>query len=90
MAERPENPVGALESRLAEEAGYSDDSTANPIARKKKNTRKRPHGESTESNIKMVINLASWRDFLTIALNGSGPFLSCFLFLGRGVSRCGN
>ena len=46
MAERPENPVGAMESRLTEEAGYSDDSTANPIARKEKNTRKRRHGES--------------------------------------------
>ena len=34
MAERPENPVGALESHLAEEAGYSDDSTAKLIARK--------------------------------------------------------
>ena len=41
MAERPENPVGALESHLTEEAGYSDDSTAKPIARKKKNTPKR-------------------------------------------------
>ena len=51
MAENEENPVGAiaLESRLAEEAGYSDDSAAKPIARKKKNTRKRRHGESTES-----------------------------------------
>ena len=49
MAERPEDPVGALESRLAEEAGHSDDSTAKPIARKKKNTRKRRHGELTES-----------------------------------------
>ena len=54
MAEKPENPVGALESRLAEEAGHSDDSTAKPIARKKKNTRKRRHGESTEG--KLLIN----------------------------------
>ena len=45
MAKIPENPVGASESRLAEEAGYSDDSTAKPIARKKKNTRKQRHGE---------------------------------------------
>ena len=51
MAESVEKPVGAiaLDSRLAEEAGYSDDSTAKPISRKKKNTRKRRHGESTES-----------------------------------------
>ena len=43
-------PVGAiaLDSRLAaEEAGYSDDSTAKPILRKKKTTRKRLYGEST-------------------------------------------
>ena len=32
MAERPENPVGALESSLTEDASYSDDSTgAKPI-----------------------------------------------------------
>ena len=37
------------ESRLTEEAGYNDDSTAKPIPRKKKNTRKRRHGELTES-----------------------------------------
>ena len=51
MAESEENPVSAiaLESRLAEEAGHSDASTAKPIARKKKSTRKRQHGESTES-----------------------------------------
>ena len=45
-------PVGAIamDTRLAaEEAGYSDDSTAKRISRKKKNTRKRRHGESTES-----------------------------------------
>ena len=48
MAEITE-PIGAiaLESRLAEEAGHSDAFTAKPIARKKKNTRKRRHGEST-------------------------------------------
>ena len=49
MAESKENPVGAIESRLVEGAGYSDDSTAKPIARTKKNTRKRRHGELTES-----------------------------------------
>ena len=37
------------ESRLTEEAGYNDDSTAKPIARKKKSTRKRRYGESTKS-----------------------------------------
>ena len=49
MAKSVEKPVGAiaLDSRLAEEAGYSDDSTAKHISRKKKNTRKRRHGEST-------------------------------------------
>ena len=49
MAESVE-PVGAiaLDSRLAEEAGYSEDSTAKPISRKMKNTRKRRHGESTK------------------------------------------
>ena len=54
MAERPENPLGSLESRLAEEAGYSDDSITKPIARKKKNTRKRRHGELTESRYKIT------------------------------------
>ena len=50
MAESEENPIGAMESSLAEEADYtSDDSTTKPIRRKKKNTRKRRHGESTES-----------------------------------------
>ena len=56
MAEKPENPVGALENRLAEKAGHSDDSTAKPIARKKKNTRKRCHGESTEGKLLQKIN----------------------------------
>ena len=46
--EKPVDPI-ALDSRLAEEAGYSDNSTAKPISRKKKTTRKRRHGESTES-----------------------------------------
>ena len=50
MAKKKEKPIGAkLENRLAEEAGYNDDSTAKPITRKKKNIRKRRHGESTES-----------------------------------------
>ena len=46
-----ENPIGAIamESGFVEEVGYSDDSTAKPIARKKKNARKRHHGESTEN-----------------------------------------
>ena len=50
MAESVE-PVGAiaLDSRLAEETGYSDDSTAKPTSGKKKTTRKRRHGESTEN-----------------------------------------
>ena len=48
------NPVGAiaLDSRLAaEKAGYSEDFTAKPISRKKKTTRKRRYGESTESTV---------------------------------------
>ena len=47
MAESVEMPVVgiALDSRLAEEAGYSDDSTA----AKKKTNRKRRHGELTEN-----------------------------------------
>ena len=47
-------PVGAiaLDSRLAaEEAGYSEDSTAKPTSRKKKTTRKRRYGEWTESTV---------------------------------------
>ena len=53
MAESEENPIGAiaLESRLVEGLGYSDDSAAKSVARKKKNTRKRRHGESTESKL---------------------------------------
>ena len=55
MAENADNykPLGAiaLDSRLAEEAaaGYSDDSTAKPIAisRKKRSTQKCRHGELT-------------------------------------------
>ena len=42
----------ALDSRLSEAAGYSDDSPAKPISRKKKNSRKRCHGESTSSRYK--------------------------------------
>ena len=51
MAESVEKPVGAIavDSRVAEETGYSYDSTAaKPISRKKKTNRKRRHGESTE------------------------------------------
>ena len=49
MAESVEPVVAiALDSCLAEEAGYSVDSTAKPISRKKKTTRKRRYGESTE------------------------------------------
>ena len=44
-----EKPAGAidiaLDNRLPEEAGYSDNSIARPISRKKKTTRKRRHGE---------------------------------------------
>ena len=59
MAEGEENPIGAiaLESRLVEEAGYNDDSTVNPIARKNENTQKRHHGESTESRYSSDIEL---------------------------------
>ena len=50
MAEKIEKPIGAkLESHLVKETGYSGDSTAKSIARKKKNTRKRRHGESIVS-----------------------------------------
>ena len=58
MAESVGKPVGAIafDSRLAaEEAGYSDDSTAKPISRKKKTTRKRRHGESRESTVAIII-----------------------------------
>ena len=47
--EKPVDPI-ALDSRLAaEEAGYSDDFVAKSISRKKKTTRKRRHGETTQS-----------------------------------------
>ena len=51
MAESVEKPVGAIamDSRLAEEVGYSDSTAAKPISRKKKTNQKRRHGESTES-----------------------------------------
>ena len=52
MAECVGKPVGAIASNLsgvAEEAGYSDDSAAKPISRRKKTTRKRRHGESIEN-----------------------------------------
>ena len=64
MAESVGKPLGAiaLDSRLAaEEAGYSDDSTAKPISRKKKTTRKRHHGESTESTVDTVAIIISAR-----------------------------
>ena len=62
MAESIGKPVGAFayDSRLAaEEAGYSDDSTTKPISRKKKTTRKRCHGESTESTVDTVAIIIS-------------------------------
>ena len=53
MAESVENPVAiALDS--PEEARYSDDSAVKPISRKKKTTRKRHHGKSTESTVDKV------------------------------------
>ena len=66
MAESEENPIGsiALESRLAEGAGYSDDSTAKPIARKKKNTRKRRHSESTGSRYSSDIEFKNYANYL--------------------------
>ena len=51
MADCVGKPVGAIASDLsglAEEAGYSDDSAAKPISKKKKTTRKRRHGESID------------------------------------------
>ena len=64
MAESREKPVDliALDSRFGpEEAGYSDDSAAKPISRKKKTTRKRHHGESTESTVDTVAIIISAR-----------------------------
>ena len=51
IGEKPSAAI-ALDSRLSEEAGYSDDSPAKPISRKKKTSRKRRHGESTSSRYK--------------------------------------
>ena len=53
--EKPHAAI-AVDSRLSKEAGYSDDSPAKPISRKKKNSRKRRHGESTSSRYKIMIN----------------------------------
>ena len=67
MAESKENSeIGAiaLESRLTEEAGYSDDSTTKPIANEKINTRKRRHGESTESRYSSKKNYANYLGLL--------------------------
>ena len=67
MAKSVENPVGAvaLESRFAEEAGYSEDSDAKPISRKNKNTRKLRHGESTVQRVdKVAIINANYLDLL--------------------------
>ena len=49
--EKPSAAI-ALDTRLSEAAGYSHDSPAKPISRKKKNSRKRRHGESTSSRYK--------------------------------------
>ena len=58
MAESVEPVVAiALDSCLAEEAGYIVDSTAKPISRKKKTTRKRRYGESTYSRYNGDIKL---------------------------------
>ena len=64
MAEGEENPIGAvaLES-LVEGPSYSDDSAAKPIARKKKSTRKRRHGELTESRLGQTNLITSFSGF---------------------------
>ena len=58
MAESEEKPISTLGRHLT---GLSDDSTTKPITRKKKNTRKQRHGESTwsrySSNIELKIML---------------------------------
>ena len=47
---KPVGAIAGLDSRLAEEAGYSDDSTVvRPISKKKKTNRKRRRGKSTEN-----------------------------------------
>ena len=51
IGEKPGAAI-ALDSRLSEAARYSDDIPAKPISRKKKNSRKRRHGESTSSRYK--------------------------------------
>ena len=81
MAKSVEKPIGAiaLDSRLAEEAGYS---TTKPISRKKKHTRKRRHGESTENRYSAIIN-ANYLDNIigtsyNYTLNGSEPLNSLY------------
>ena len=57
MAESVGKSVGAItfDNRLAAEgAGYSDESTAKPISRKKETTRKRRHGKCAESKVDTV------------------------------------
>ena len=80
--EKPRAAI-ALDSRLSEEAGYSDDSTAKPISRKKKNSRKRRHGESTPSRYKTMINHVGMLKELPHKENGNEPLKSIrvgFLF----------
>ena len=70
----------ALDSRLSEAAGYSDDTPAKPISRKKKNIRKRRHGESTSSRYKSnyEINRVGMLKELphTVQENGNEPLKS--------------
>ena len=82
--EKPRAAI-ALESRLSEAAGYSDDFPAKPISRKKKNSRKRRHGESTSSRYKIMINhvgmLQSVRQrssFNTKVKNTGSPYARTF------------
>ena len=84
--EKPSAAI-ALDSRLSEAAGYSDDSPAKPISRKKKNSRKRRHGESTSSRYKSnyEINRVGMLKELphTVQENGNEPLKSIwagFLF----------
>ena len=63
----------ALDSRLSEAAGYSDDSPAKPISRKKKSSRKRRHGESTSSRYKIMINHVGMLKELPHKENGNEP-----------------
>ena len=62
-----------LDSHLSEEAGYSDNSPAKPISRKKKNSRKRRHGESTSSKYKTMINHVGMLKELPIAKTEMNP-----------------